>query len=181
MKLFRKLAILSATATSAIVAIPMMVSAAIPHSTTGVISSCRLNLTGSIRIIDSQAGANCIIGETALSWVNSGGSYIGTSASDNIVTNSSGIVTDGHTANLVATCSTGDVAIGGFTNITGDASLIAAVTGYTSARQGFAQGFGSWVDDAATGITIGADAGVSSETMTIALYPICTTVPSLPS
>lgn len=44
------------------------VFAAIPHSTTGVITACRTNLTGALRIIDAESGATCNGLETTLSW-----------------------------------------------------------------------------------------------------------------
>jgi len=43
--------------------------AAIPHSTTGVISACRANADGAIRVIDAEASATCSGSETAMSWV----------------------------------------------------------------------------------------------------------------
>lgn len=175
-KIFASLGVLAAV----VVGTTAVTFAAIPD-TSGTIHSCYNNgLVPTFRIINSSS-QSCTGLETSLTWSQTGGSYIGTLASDTIVTNSSGIVTDGHTGNLVATCDTNGVAVGGYTKMTGDSALISAVAGYTSARQGFAQGFASWADDAATGITIGADAGVNSASMTISLYPICTTVPSIPS
>lgn len=44
------------------------VFAAIPHSTSGIISACYTNTTGALRVIDSQASAACENDETALSW-----------------------------------------------------------------------------------------------------------------
>lgn len=47
-------------------------SAAIPDSTTGVITACRSSI-GQLRVIDKQAGASCYIyGETEMSWNQSG-------------------------------------------------------------------------------------------------------------
>lgn len=45
------------------------VFAAIPHSTTGVISACRANADGAIRVIDAEASATCEASETPISWV----------------------------------------------------------------------------------------------------------------
>lgn len=42
--------------------------AAIPDSSTGVISSCLKTSTGTIRIIDFQAGRRCTTGEVLLNW-----------------------------------------------------------------------------------------------------------------
>ena len=44
------------------------VFAAIPNSSTGLISACRNNLTGALRAIDAQSGATCGFGSTGLSW-----------------------------------------------------------------------------------------------------------------
>lgn len=44
------------------------VFAAVPHSVTGVISACRANSNGAIRVIDAQAGATCEETETAMNW-----------------------------------------------------------------------------------------------------------------
>lgn len=49
-----------------------VVFAAIPHSTTKVISACRANDNGAIRVIDAQAGATCEETETALNWASAG-------------------------------------------------------------------------------------------------------------
>lgn len=43
-------------------------TAAIPDSTDGEIHGCRSNIGGRLRVIDKEAGEDCIIGETALSW-----------------------------------------------------------------------------------------------------------------
>lgn len=42
--------------------------AAIPDSTTGVISACMKTKDGTIRVIDYQAGRRCITGETLITW-----------------------------------------------------------------------------------------------------------------
>lgn len=42
--------------------------ASIPHSTTGVISACRANSDGAVRVIDAESGATCEASETAMSW-----------------------------------------------------------------------------------------------------------------
>jgi hypothetical protein len=41
--------------------------AAIPHSTTGVITGC-YNASGALRVIDAQNGAACAAGETQVTW-----------------------------------------------------------------------------------------------------------------
>lgn len=47
-------------------------SAAIPDSTTGVITACRSSI-GQLRVIDKQAGASCTVyGETEMSWNQAG-------------------------------------------------------------------------------------------------------------
>lgn len=46
--------------------------AAIPHSTTGVISACLTTKTGAIRVIDYQAGKRCVTGEVLLNWNQTG-------------------------------------------------------------------------------------------------------------
>lgn len=48
------------------------VFAAIPHSTTGIISACRANSDGAMRVIDAQAGAVCEETETAINWASAG-------------------------------------------------------------------------------------------------------------
>lgn len=42
--------------------------AAIPDSSTGLISACMTTRTGSIRVIDYQAGRRCVSGEVLLTW-----------------------------------------------------------------------------------------------------------------
>lgn len=45
--------------------------AAIPHSTTGVITGCyktNAPLQGSVRVVDAEAGATCPSGYTQLTW-----------------------------------------------------------------------------------------------------------------
>lgn len=42
--------------------------AGIPHTTTGVITGCRNNSSGALRVIDAQQGATCATGETTLIW-----------------------------------------------------------------------------------------------------------------
>lgn len=49
-----------------------VVFAAIPNSTTGVISACRANSDGAMRVIDAQAGATCEETETAINWASAG-------------------------------------------------------------------------------------------------------------
>jgi hypothetical protein len=44
------------------------VFAAIPNSSTGIITACRANNDGSLRAIDAQNGAACSGNETALKW-----------------------------------------------------------------------------------------------------------------
>lgn len=51
------------------------VFAAIPHSTTGIISACRANSDGTVRLIDTQAGASCNGSETAISWASGDSSH----------------------------------------------------------------------------------------------------------
>lgn len=47
-------------------------SAAIPDSTTGVITACRSSI-GQLKVIDKQAGASCsVYGETEMSWNHTG-------------------------------------------------------------------------------------------------------------
>lgn len=47
-------------------------SAAIPDSTTGVITACRSSI-GQLKVIDKQAGASCsVYGETEMSWNQTG-------------------------------------------------------------------------------------------------------------
>jgi hypothetical protein len=46
--------------------------AAIPSSTTGVITGCYSTGTGSLRVIDAQAGARCKSGERQLEWNQTG-------------------------------------------------------------------------------------------------------------
>lgn len=46
--------------------------ASVPHSVTGVISACRANADGVIRVIDGEAGATCEASETAMSWASAG-------------------------------------------------------------------------------------------------------------
>lgn len=47
-------------------------SAAIPDSTTGVITACRSSI-GQLKVIDKQAGASCsVYGETEMSWNQAG-------------------------------------------------------------------------------------------------------------
>jgi hypothetical protein len=46
--------------------------AAIPHSATGVITGCRHNSTGALRVIDAEAGATCAGNETQLTWNQTG-------------------------------------------------------------------------------------------------------------
>lgn len=48
------------------------VSAAIPNSSTGVISGCYVPITGTLRVIDNQAGQSCATGEVALVWNQTG-------------------------------------------------------------------------------------------------------------
>lgn len=46
-----------------------VVFASIPNSSTGNYDACRSNLTGGVRIIDTQSGQNCFsLTETAVSW-----------------------------------------------------------------------------------------------------------------
>jgi hypothetical protein len=42
--------------------------AAIPDSSTGVITGCYHNSTGALRVIDAQAGQTCGSGQTQLTW-----------------------------------------------------------------------------------------------------------------
>lgn len=64
----KKTALVAITALFAGVATTAAVFAAIPNSSTGLISACRNNLTGALRAIDAQVGATCGFGSTALSW-----------------------------------------------------------------------------------------------------------------
>ncbi len=45
---------------------------AIPDSDDGEIHGCRNNLTGSLRVIDDQAGQNCSPGQTEITWNQTG-------------------------------------------------------------------------------------------------------------
>lgn len=61
--------------TAAVVAVTgatAAVFAQIPHSTTGVISACRANSDGTVRLIDTQANGVCEQDETAVSWASAG-------------------------------------------------------------------------------------------------------------
>lgn len=42
--------------------------AGIPHTTTGVITGCRNDSSGALRVVDAQQGATCAAGETTLVW-----------------------------------------------------------------------------------------------------------------
>lgn len=55
------LIVVSVTATAGVMA-------AIPHSTSGVISACRNTFTGALKAIDTQSGAGCGVFETPLNW-----------------------------------------------------------------------------------------------------------------
>jgi hypothetical protein len=61
----------AATATAAAIAgialIAPQALAAIPHSTTGVITGC-YNANGALRVINAQNGATCAAGETQVTW-----------------------------------------------------------------------------------------------------------------
>jgi len=56
-----------ATAAAAALAAGGVAYAAIPDSTTGVITSCR-DASGGLRVIDKQSGATCPAGTTQLEW-----------------------------------------------------------------------------------------------------------------
>ena len=63
---YRRLLVLCA---GAIVVVSVGVAyAAIPHSSTGVISGCYGKTTGILRVIDAQAGKHCLSFETPISW-----------------------------------------------------------------------------------------------------------------
>ena len=47
-------------------------TAAVPDSGTGVITACYSNGGGGLRVVDTEAGASCRNGETALSWNQAG-------------------------------------------------------------------------------------------------------------
>jgi hypothetical protein len=55
-----------------VLAVATVAFAAIPHSTTGAITGCYSNSTGSLKVIDAQAGATCAGNETTLTWLQSG-------------------------------------------------------------------------------------------------------------
>lgn len=66
--LSRKLALVSLISLVIGIGATVGVFAAIPHSTTKVISACRNNVSGALRVIDLQSGAQCNFLEKGLSW-----------------------------------------------------------------------------------------------------------------
>jgi hypothetical protein len=70
-RIIRRLAITGVVAVFAVSATSLAL-AAIPNSSTGVITGCYSQTTGALRVIDAQAGANCIIGERQLTWNQTG-------------------------------------------------------------------------------------------------------------
>jgi hypothetical protein len=57
---------------AAVIAAGFAAYAAIPNSSTGTIDGCYSNLGGSLRVIDKQAGANCLATETPFNWNQTG-------------------------------------------------------------------------------------------------------------
>ena len=72
MSRMRKLALATAGFTAVVLVAGGIAFAAIPHSTTGVISGCWGNSNGQLRVIDAEAGHKCKNNETALSWNQTG-------------------------------------------------------------------------------------------------------------
>jgi len=64
----RKFAAVTAAASMVLIGVGTAAYAAIPNSSTGVITGCRNNSTGALRVIDYQAGTRCKSGETTLNW-----------------------------------------------------------------------------------------------------------------
>lgn len=82
--------------------------AAIPDSSTGVLTACRVTGdAGNVRIIDKQGGASCHSYETELSWDTTPGL-----PGRQIVSNT-GNVSWGSKGTVNATCPAGKVAVGG--------------------------------------------------------------------
>lgn len=67
-KLGKKTALVMMSAVIAGTGATMAAFAAIPHSTTGVISGCYATSDGAVRVIDAQDSETCEPGETALNW-----------------------------------------------------------------------------------------------------------------
>ena len=66
-----KIKLIAAVAISALLGLGVA-SAAVPNSSTGVITGCYTTYGGSLRIIDKQAGASCNYGEIELPWNQAG-------------------------------------------------------------------------------------------------------------
>lgn len=153
--------------------------AAIPNSTTGQISSCRLNLTGVIRIIDAQSGASCIVGETPLNWAQSGGNYFVLGGTDTLVANSSGVLTHAHTTPFTGTCNTGDFAEEGV--LTDSGTGAATIVGPPYMLEGDRTTLSSFTDSSGTGYNVGDNTGIPNTNITLKFYVLCLPVPTLPS
>lgn len=179
MKLRTKLTGLVVGVTTVVLAVPAFALAAIPNSSTGQINACRLNLTGVIRIIDAQNGANCIVGETSLNWAQSGGDYFKASATDTLTADSNGIVTHAP-AVFNVNCGTTQVALYGVLKATGTGVLY--VVGFDGInKEGDFTSLSSMTDTTGSGYTIGIYSGVPNLNVSLTYYVLCSPVPSIPS
>jgi hypothetical protein len=69
----RRSAIAIAAVAVGVAAGPTMVAvASIPNSSTDLINGCYKTAGGALRVIDTQAGAKCVAGETSIKWPASG-------------------------------------------------------------------------------------------------------------
>lgn len=178
MKLTKKLVGISLGITSAIIAIPAFAFAAIPD-TSGQIHSCYNNgLLPTFRIINSSS-QNCGFGETSLNWAQNGGAYVKLGDSDTVATDSSGIVTDGHTTALNAACNTGDYATNGILSATG--SGVSNFLAVSPSREGDPVSMSSFSDSSSVGINVGDNTGAPNINVSLKFYVVCLPVPTLPS
>lgn len=177
MTLRKKLALMGASIATFILGTGAVAFASIPSSS-GVISSCRLTLTGVIRVIDT-ASQSCIIGETALNWTQSGGARLVTGDVETVVTDSGGVITDGHPNNLTASCSSNEYAEQGIIKVTSGLQGLYEVP--TPIRDGTATSLTTWETTTGAGNTVGIDTDIPNQNGTITLYLICLPVPGLPS
>lgn len=180
MNLRKKLIGFSVGVSTLLVVTPALVLAAIPD-TSGVIHSCYNNgILPSFKIYDPGIGQSCGLGQTALTWVQDQSSYMKQGESDTIVTNSGGIVTDGHTTPLTAECDANELASNPVLVASGSGAL--GVIGYTGpSREGDAVTLTEYANSTGSGIYIDSDAGVANANVTITFYVLCTPVQSLPS
>lgn len=156
-------------------------TAAIPDSG-GTIHSCyNSGLLPSFKIYDPGAGQSCGLGQTALTWSQTGlAAHFVTGDTDNLVTDSSGYVTDGHTEPLVASCGTNELILYGLLKVTGPgaAGIIGppGIDKFTDNMTLDSISFPNGSD-----YTIGTYTGVNNANIAMTLYALCIPVPSIPS